>query len=134
MTLEAEQPPAPPYKESPAGAGLRDRPSPPQTSASRGALDPADVEDDDDDAYASARPRTAPSSHKTAAAASPQPQRQTRPSVPIEQAAKPKFDIAVGDPHKVGDLTSSHIVYQVRTKVRAVTPPTLCQPRRRSSP
>jgi sorting nexin-1/2 len=34
----------------------------------------------------------------------------------IEQAAKPSFDISVGDPHKVGDLTSSHIVYQVRTK------------------
>ncbi|KAJ5171700.1 hypothetical protein N7492_004293 [Penicillium capsulatum] len=36
--------------------------------------------------------------------------------VSIEQAAKPTFEIAVGDPHKVGDLTSSHIVYQVRTK------------------
>jgi sorting nexin-1/2 len=34
----------------------------------------------------------------------------------VEQAAKPSFDISVGDPHKVGDLTSSHIVYQVRTK------------------
>ena len=43
--------------------------------------------------------------------------RQTQPSVSIEQAAKPSFDITVGDPHKVGDLTSSHIVYQVRTKV-----------------
>ena len=43
--------------------------------------------------------------------------RQTQPSVSIEQAAKPTFDITVGDPHKVGDLTSSHIVYQVRTKV-----------------
>lgn len=39
------------------------------------------------------------------------------PSVSIEQAAKPIFEIAVGDPHKVGDLTSSHIVYSVRTKV-----------------
>jgi sorting nexin-1/2 len=34
----------------------------------------------------------------------------------VEQAAKPTFEITVGDPHKVGDLTSSHIVYQVRTK------------------
>ncbi|KAK5058708.1 hypothetical protein LTR84_010972 [Exophiala bonariae] len=42
--------------------------------------------------------------------------RQTQPSVSLEQAAKPTFDILVGDPHKVGDLTSSHIVYQVRTK------------------
>ena len=40
-----------------------------------------------------------------------------QPSVSIEQAARPTFDITVGDPHKVGDLTSSHIVYQVRTKV-----------------
>lgn len=45
------------------------------------------------------------------------PKRQTQPSLSIEQAAKPTFEIAVGDPHKVGDLTSSHIVYQVRTKV-----------------
>lgn len=44
--------------------------------------------------------------------------RQTQPSMSIEQAAKPTFDITVGDPHKVGDLTSSHIVYQVRTKVK----------------
>jgi hypothetical protein len=35
----------------------------------------------------------------------------------VEQAAKPTFDISVGDPHKVGDLTSSHTVYQVRTRV-----------------
>lgn len=44
--------------------------------------------------------------------------RQTQPSVSIEQAARPSFEITVGDPHKVGDLTSSHTVYQVRTKVR----------------
>lgn len=44
-------------------------------------------------------------------------QRQTQPSMTVEQAAKPTFEIHVGDPHKVGDLTSSHIVYQVRTKV-----------------
>ena len=52
------------------------------------------------------------------------PKRQTQPSVSIEQAAKPTFDISVGDPHKVGDLTSSHIVYQVRTKVFAPCPAT----------
>lgn len=44
--------------------------------------------------------------------------RDTQPSVSVEQAAKPTFDITVGDPHKVGDLTSSHIVYLVKTKVR----------------
>ena len=43
--------------------------------------------------------------------------RETQPSVSVEQAAKPSFDITVGDPHKVGDLTSSHIVYLVKTKV-----------------
>jgi sorting nexin-1/2 len=43
--------------------------------------------------------------------------RDTQPSVSIEQAAKPTFHISVGDPHKVGDLTSSHIVYLVKTKV-----------------
>ena len=30
---------------------------------------------------------------------------------------KPMFEVSVGDPHKVGDLTSAHTVYQVRTKV-----------------
>lgn len=39
------------------------------------------------------------------------------PSISLEHAAKPMFYISVGDPHKVGDLTSSHIVYSVRTKV-----------------
>lgn len=43
--------------------------------------------------------------------------RESTPSVSIEQAAKPTFNITVGDPHKVGDLTSSHIVYSVETKV-----------------
>ncbi|KIX99079.1 uncharacterized protein Z520_05540 [Fonsecaea multimorphosa CBS 102226] len=42
--------------------------------------------------------------------------RQTPSSVSVEQAAKPSFEILVGDPHKVGDLTSSHIVYSVHTK------------------
>jgi hypothetical protein len=46
--------------------------------------------------------------------------RQSQPSVSLEQAAKPTFDINVGDPHKVGDLTSSHTVYQVRTKVLCI--------------
>lgn len=32
-------------------------------------------------------------------------------------AAKPLFEIIVGDPHKVGDLTTAHTVYNVRTKV-----------------
>jgi len=49
--------------------------------------------------------------------------RQTQPSVSIEQAARPTFNISIGDPHKVGDLTSSHTVYQVRTKVSLLVGP-----------
>lgn len=55
-------------------------------------------------------------------------QRNIQPSVSIEQAAKPTFDITVGDPHKVGDLTSSHIVYQVRTRVSDDEAPTVLEP------
>jgi sorting nexin-1/2 len=50
----------------------------------------------------------------------PAVRRETQPSVSVEQAAKPSFHITVGDPHKVGDLTSSHIVYLVTTKVRTL--------------
>lgn len=41
---------------------------------------------------------------------SPERHREQGPQGPV-------FDISVGDPHKVGDLTSAHTVYQVRTKV-----------------
>ncbi|KAK9316326.1 Vps5 C terminal like-domain-containing protein [Lipomyces starkeyi] len=36
--------------------------------------------------------------------------------IPVEQAANPTFDISVGDPIKVGELTSAHTVYNVRTR------------------
>ncbi|KAK9236336.1 Vps5 C terminal like-domain-containing protein [Lipomyces kononenkoae] len=36
--------------------------------------------------------------------------------MPLEQAANPTFDITVGDPIKVGELTSAHTVYNVRTQ------------------
>jgi sorting nexin-1/2 len=74
-------------------------------------LDP--VSGDEDDAR-SPGPRIPPPVQPSQGA---QVRRETQPSVSIEQAAKPSFDITVGDPHKVGDLTSSHIVYLVRTKV-----------------
>lgn len=45
------------------------------------------------------------------------PQRQVAPSVNVVEAAKPTFHIVVGDPHKVGDLTSAHTEYNVDTKV-----------------
>lgn len=54
-------------------------------------------------------------------ATGPGTMRQTPSSMSLEQAARPTFDILVGDPHKVGDLTSSHIVYQVRTKVSEIS-------------
>ncbi|KAL7271241.1 Vacuolar protein sorting-associated protein vps5 [Rhizina undulata] len=40
---------------------------------------------------------------------------QAAPQMKIEPVGD-SFDITVGDPHKVGDLTSAHTVYQVRTK------------------
>ncbi|ORY79454.1 Aovps5, partial [Protomyces lactucae-debilis] len=38
------------------------------------------------------------------------------PSIPLEQAANPTFNIMVGDPVKIGDLTSAHTVYKVSTR------------------
>ena len=52
-----------------------------------------------------------------------QGQRQAQPSVNVVEAAKPTYNITVGDPHKVGDLTTSHTEYQVYTKVTS-DPPT----------
>lgn len=74
-------------------------------------LDPVDGDEDD---ARSLGPRIPPPVQPSQSA---QIRRENQPSVSIEQAAKPSFDITVGDPHKVGDLTSSHIVYLVRTKV-----------------
>ena len=48
------------------------------------------------------------------------------PKTNVEQPASPSFDISVGDPHKVGDLTSAHTVYQVRTKVSSSPLPFPC--------
>lgn len=112
-------PPVPPQKEQlvvrttmPAGApAARQMPS-----------DPHRIEDDDGDnealRFGGGGPRVPP----PVQAAVPSPVRSsTQPSMSIEQAAKPRFTISVGDPHKVGDMTSSHIVYAVRTRVRVPT-------------
>ena len=106
----AEQAPTPPKKEVTAK-----RPPSSQAQAEFGDTDSTNL---------SIRSRGPPP-------VQPQPQnvpRQFQPSVSVEQAAKPSFQITVGDPHKVGDLTSSHIVYQVRTRVstpsRTTLPPT----------
>lgn len=75
----------------------------------------SDLADDDQNSIASRQKQI---SHRQGLNSNESQKRQTQPSVSIEQAARPSFDITVGDPHKIGDLTSSHIVYQVRTKVR----------------
>ena len=50
----------------------------------------------------------------------------------IEQAAKPSFNITVGDPHTVGSTTSSHTVYTVitRTTSKAYNSPSFTVTRR----
>jgi sorting nexin-1/2 len=78
-----------------------------------GPVDPHGILDDDDEF---GKPGGARQPPPVQAALPSQVQTGTQPSVSIEQAAKPVFHITVGDPHKVGDLTSSHIVYSVRTE------------------
>ncbi|POS88143.1 Vps5-domain-containing protein [Erysiphe pulchra] len=105
-SLSVEQPPAPPKKEESSKLNHQSQ----QSTPSKSLFDIADL---NDDAKLIHSPRIPPPVHSPPADI---PRRDTRPSVSIEQAAKPSFDISVGDPHKVGDLTSSHTVYQVRTK------------------
>jgi sorting nexin-1/2 len=112
-----DRPPAPPQKEQTTVVTHNQRQpvASSQTLVSRSMLDSVDLSDDAEPPVAgSAGPRIPPP-------VQPSPgvpvKRDTQPSVSIEQAAKPSFDITVGDPHKVGDLTSSHIVYLVKTKV-----------------
>jgi sorting nexin-1/2 len=106
-----DQPPVPPSKEIPIRNNARPTTPSSQLSANR----PASVGISDDALDPSFKGRQPGGPVEQAKA------RTVPPSVSIEQAANPKFDISVGDPHKVGDLTSSHIVYQVRTKVRYPT-------------
>ncbi|KAJ6068599.1 hypothetical protein N7499_010486 [Penicillium canescens] len=103
----AEEAPVPPQKETFAGRSARPLSSPSQTSAS--VLEQSVSLEDDVAGYRGPPPVQPP-------VESDGLKRQTQPSMSVEQAAKPTFEIHVGDPHKVGDLTSSHIVYAVRTK------------------
>lgn len=105
-------PPAPPQKE-PAGKAARATPGT-STSSLPGMMNSVNLEEEDDDKPTARGPRVPPPVQPSTASAS---QRQTQPSVSVEQAAKPTFTIYVGDPHKVGDLTSSHTEYSVMTKV-----------------
>ncbi|PPJ53415.1 hypothetical protein CBER1_01021 [Cercospora berteroae] len=58
--------------------------------------------------------------------------RPAQPSQPVEQAAKPTFQIVVGDPHNVGGATGSHTAYNVITKTtsKAYMNPTFTVTRR----
>ncbi|KAI1169391.1 vacuolar sorting protein [Nemania serpens] len=106
---QADEPPVPPLKEQ---VVIRTTMPPSSQQKRPAATDPHSVEDSDDYDRPSG-PRPPP----PVQAAQPSPIRASgHPSVSLEQAAKPNFYITVGDPHKVGDLTSSHIVYSVRTR------------------
>ncbi|KAF2643430.1 vacuolar protein sorting-associated protein-like protein vps5 [Massarina eburnea CBS 473.64] len=106
-----EGPPAPPQKES---AGRSPHPTPgTSTSNLSGLMDSVNLEEDDQDKQSPRIPRVPPPVQPANAGAL---QRQMQPSVSVEQASKPTFTIYVGDPHKVGDLTSSHTEYSVTTK------------------
>jgi len=109
-----EAPPAPPQKEA-QQQPLAIRTTLPASQQPQRKPDPHRIDDEDDDDAALGRaPRVPPPVQP----AQPSSVRSgTLPSVSVEQAANPTFHITVGDPHKVGDLTSSHIVYSVRTKV-----------------
>lgn len=109
---QVDQPPAPPQKEQVVTHNIRQPLAASQSSISRSMLDSVDLSDDVEPAVG---PRVPPPVQPAQGAPV---RRDTQPSVSVEQAAKPNFYITVGDPHKVGDLTSSHIVYLVRTKVR----------------
>lgn len=101
-----DEAPAPPQKESLAG---RPTSTFSPTSSGAGLADSVNLEEDGG-SFRGPPPVQPPADVEG-------PKRQTQPSMSVEQAAKPTFEISVGDPHKVGDLTSSHIVYQVRTRV-----------------
>ncbi|KAH8652198.1 Vps5 C terminal like-domain-containing protein [Xylariales sp. PMI_506] len=105
---QVDEPPAPPQKEQ-----MVIRTTMPQASQRKaGPKDPHNIDEADDFDRLSG-PRAPP----PVQAALPSPVRSSmQPSVSVEQASKPTFSITVGDPHKVGDLTSSHIVYSVRTR------------------
>ena len=110
---DKEAPPAPPQKE----VVMRTTMQGPQAEGARGPRDPHAVEEEEERGEGEAGRAPPPVME-----ASPTVRSGSLPSVSVEDAAKVSFHITVGDPHKVGDLTSSHIVYSVRTKVRLSVP------------
>lgn len=119
--------PMPPVKEL-ASRTRQSTASRPSTSASAVSSNRS-AEYDDDASSVNGGPRVPPPV---------QPQqfdgrtRQAQPSVPVDQAAKPTFNITVGDPHTVGNAASSHTVYAVITKTtsKAYMNPTFTVSRR----
>lgn len=108
-------PPVPPLKEQ--QQQMRTTMQPQQVAVRGGPRDPHRIDDDDEDELLGGRRGLGSRAPPPVQAASPTVASSNAPSVSVEQASKPSFYITVGDPHKVGDLTSSHIVYSVRTKV-----------------
>lgn len=113
VSSSSEQAPTPPRKEITQARNPRPPAASQQPSFLRG---PAEAAEHEETTSPPRRIRGPPPVQPAASGSL----RQTQPSVSIEQAAKPSFNITVGDPHKVGDITSSHIVYQVRTRVRTI--------------
>ena len=114
ITSEPEHPPVPPLKEQSLPVRNTRQHASPSSPMSRSGIDSVDAGEDE----RTIASRIRYSSHGQPSPGGPEGlRRQTQSSVSIEQAARPSFEITVGDPHKVGDITSSHIVYQVRTKV-----------------
>ena len=107
----SEQAPTPPRKELAQNRTVRPSSSASQASFGKSGVDSPDLTNDNG---LPVRQKGPPAVQVPVGGPLP---RQTQPSMSIEQAAKPSFDITVGDPHKVGDITSSHIVYQVHTRV-----------------
>ncbi|KAK3720174.1 Vacuolar protein sorting-associated protein vps5 [Vermiconidia calcicola] len=124
MEAQVDEPaaPAPPVKE------LASRTRQPTATSSRPGTAASTLAADPD----------AASTHNNGARVPPpvQPhqldQPRTRPSMSVEQAAKPSFNITVGDPHTVGGATNSHTVYSVitRTSSKAYLHPTFTVTRR----
>ncbi|KAL2269103.1 hypothetical protein VTJ83DRAFT_3949 [Remersonia thermophila] len=102
-------------EDDPLGRSARPHPPPAAMPLRPGPPDPHRILDDEDDTDVGGLRRARPPPPVQPALPSPV-QTTTHPSVSLEQAARPSFHITVGDPCKVGDLTSSHIVYSVRTK------------------
>lgn len=117
-----DTPPQPPLKEQlPLRTTLPGAPN--QAGSGGGVRRPGDPHRiiEEEELYSDVTPSSGPRQPPPVPPAQPSSVRTSvQPSVSIEQAANPTFHIYVGDPHKVGDLTSSHIVYSVRTKVRTL--------------